>query len=1370
MTTSSTSSWPLKRWLTIIAWTLAIVLTLAAALTGVAVVILTGQTGRDVVEQLLDDRTISRYGRLQASGLSGNILDDLSIETLTLEDEDGVWLEIHDLRLDWSVLPALSRQIEIETLTAGEVIIYRRPVLSPPQPSSPAPRFQLTISQLGLEQIDLREAVPGGPALLTASGNLIRQNRDWSFDLDVIRTDQPGDELFLSGQLGRQLELDARLDASGEGPITALLGISGASLSVTSEVSGDRNGGDGQMIAVIGNRELASGTINWDETAARLNAQLDAEPWPGLDTVKTILNGPASLELGLPLAPGPQVRFQLDQLTLDLESPGLTAAVQRLDQNRFDISLSRAGPVLGLLTGDQVTSRDLLFDGELNRSDGLLVTGVVNANELSLPQITLSDARGNISLEGPLSALQISAQMTTNGTRYELAQLNDWLGTSPQLSLDMTYLSEDQRLDFARLDVDGTILSLSASGQYDIQAQSFQTSATLSDFPLSELDERLTGLADIDANADGQFSGPVAFEFSTLTDQLQGALLDSLGAEARLTGQGRWTGGRNVQLSALSLQSPLATATGEGTISDAGWSAAGQALWSGTVPVAAIEMTGQAQIDLEASANAGELFVRTQLHTGSLAAGNITLNEPLVRLELGGDMNDLAGEWRLTANEQGETVDLSGQIARNDTGLALDEIRGQAMGYVLEGQLQSGEAANSFRLAASPQSGFGRVIFTGEITDSNIDIRADGEDLITGDLNYLDQFSLRAMGTPSQVDIEGEAEGAYGARFQIALTGQATLEDGFSINLLPSGRYGQTEIQTLDPVQVRRDDTGLFVDARLGMDEGDLTLSYSSLDAERDYPSINLELDRVPAALLSYRRNRAPAEGLISGTGQFFLNPAGWNGELDLQGEGLKPAGDDDDPAVDGRVTVRLNDTQLAMTATVESTALQGNANLDILTGPVTSVAMMTRGENALTGRLDIAGEISPLTAFHIDENRRINGQMNASARLSGQVGTPELSGSLALSDGQFRDDSIGMRLTAISADAQFNNDGLTLTQLSGRDLSGGRFDGAGSISLNASNLAAEATLNFNSLQVAQREELTATASGDLILALDNNRLNVTGAAEIERAEIRPPDARAQPIIEIAVEEINVPGDQRRDREGQAANTLDIQLDYAITAPARIFVRGPQFDTEWALDMRASGSPSDITLRGNATLVRGRADLLGRPFMFQDGRISFAGDPMDSRLNITATRQARDIEARLRVTGTARSPRIQLTSNPSLPQDEIAARILFDQGAANLSGLQAAQMAAALSSFAGGVDPFAAVRSATGLDQLSVGSNSEGQTVVSGGRYLTEEVYLELEGTSGGAAPTTRIEWFLGRGLTFGSEVTGTGDGAISLSWRTQYD
>ena len=116
--------------------------------------------------------------------------------------------------------------------------------------------------------------------------------------------------------------------------------------------------------------------------------------------------------------------------------------------------------------------------------------------------------------------------------------------------------------------------------------------------------------------------------------------------------------------------------------------------------------------------------------------------------------------------------------------------------------------------------------------------------------------------------------------------------------------------------------------------------------------------------------------------------------------------------------------------------------------------------------------------------------------------------------------------------------------------------------------------------------------------------------------------------------------------------------------------------------------------------------------------------------------------------------------------------VLFGRTASQLSPLEAAQLASALSGLAGGggFDVIGNLRTFAGLDRLALGGGdaASGAVSISGGKYLTENVYLELTGggRDGGAA---QVEWRVKKSLSILSRVGGQGDGRLAIRWRRDY-
>jgi len=201
-----------------------------------------------------------------------------------------------------------------------------------------------------------------------------------------------------------------------------------------------------------------------------------------------------------------------------------------------------------------------------------------------------------------------------------------------------------------------------------------------------------------------------------------------------------------------------------------------------------------------------------------------------------------------------------------------------------------------------------------------------------------------------------------------------------------------------------------------------------------------------------------------------------------------------------------------------------------------------------------------------------------------------------------------------------------------------------------------------------------------------------------------------------------------------------VDLDVSLKAAKGIFLKGRGLNLEVSLDAHVGGNTAAPVLSGTAKVVRGDYDFAGKRFEFDNrGVIHLATAAEDIRLDLTATRDDPSLTAVINIQGTAAKPQITLTSSPVLPNDEVLSQVLFGSSASQLSPMEGAELASAAASLAGGsgLDVLGNLRSFAHLDRLALGGGSTaGGFSVSGGKYITDNVYLEL--TGGPAEPAER--------------------------------
>ncbi|MGH3261342.1 MAG: translocation/assembly module TamB domain-containing protein, partial [Trebonia sp.] len=162
----------------------------------------------------------------------------------------------------------------------------------------------------------------------------------------------------------------------------------------------------------------------------------------------------------------------------------------------------------------------------------------------------------------------------------------------------------------------------------------------------------------------------------------------------------------------------------------------------------------------------------------------------------------------------------------------------------------------------------------------------------------------------------------------------------------------------------------------------------------------------------------------------------------------------------------------------------------------------------------------------------------------------------------------------------------------------------------------------------------------------------------------------------------------------------------------------------------------------------------------------------DPALDLVATSTSGNMLATLTVGGTARDPKITLSSTPEMPQDQILAQLLFHTDAGKLSPFQLAGIAAGLAQITGAggglTSPLTGLQNALGLDQLGITTGPNGQPAVQAGRYIGRRVFVGAEEATGGSGARAKVSVDLTKRLklnaTAGSGETTTVIGSTGES------
>ncbi len=785
--------------------------------------------------------------------------------------------------------------------------------------------------------------------------------------------------------------------------------------------------------------------------------------------------------------------------------------------------------------------------------------------------------------------------------------------------------------------------------------------------------------------------------------------------------------------------------------------------------------------------------------------------------ELKGNSELVLPRFRLAAADS--TIDASLRIAL-DTGLVRGSVTGRSAdlaalsklaGTPLGGSLEFGVgldapggqlvdiSANGTKLAAgtgSSRIAAGRLAVTARFADI---LRAPSGSarlsLSTANFGASElataTLSLDAP-RPGRFVFQGDAKGQP---LTLALAGDGALEPGradLRLNRL-AGSLGGERLSLEQPLTLSKHGADLaFSGLALDFGAGRIT---GSGGVRGNSVSLALNVANLPIAsagrLAGYRNMRGTlnAAATLGGTlrspqGRMSVNAreltVASSRHSQLKGLGL---------AVDGSWNGRNLDVKGQVTGLEgDQVALTGNVPLLLTPAPL-GISVPPDGRLAL--QVKGAGQIEHLADLLPLGEDRASGHFAADAAVGGTVASPAARGSLKLSDGHYENFATGAVLNNMQAELVGDHDRFTLTSFSAADSASGSLKAQGNVVLSGpAGATAQLSATLANFRVAARDEAVATASGTVTIAGPLTAPKVTAPLTVDRADINLPDSLPPNVVVLKVVEKNGKGSKAAP-PAAAADTqpaLPAALDIAIDMPGNIFVRGHGLESEWRGRLTITGTSVAPVIAGSLEQIRGSVDLLGKTFTLTRGAITFDGSAkLDPVLDIVAEASAADITAQVNISGPASAPKITLSSTPSVPQDEILARVLFNRGVGQISAGEGIQLAAAASTLAGGgPGVLDRLRGGLGLDWFKLGSgpsgpasttlnprtttgSATGGTALSAGKYLAPGVSV---GVSQGLSPPTSkvtVEIELRPHLTVQGEAGQSGSTGIGLNYNYDY-
>ncbi|MFB0875065.1 MULTISPECIES: translocation/assembly module TamB domain-containing protein [unclassified Sphingobium] len=1333
--------------------------------------------------------------KIEVGRIDGSIYGDMVIHDLVLRDPKGVFAVSPQVHVVWKPFRYINNHLSVSLLESPLIVLARSPQFNVTQsdPNAPIlPDLDIDVDRMKIARFVLARPVIGQKREIAIDG--VTHIADGRAQLSASAIVDSGDRLEAkldAVPAQNRLAMSGTLTAPRGGVIAAMSGLTDG-VTATLDGRGTWQAWDGRLIARSPKGELANLAL----AARDGNFAVKGPVRPGLVLAGTVdrLTGP---QLDVDLLAGLNERRV--NLKGTLRSPALSADAQglvdlgtsRFSALRINAALLTPGAIMEKVKGRDVRASVIL--------DGPMATPFIDY-DLTAKYLAF-DATGieNLKASGRAVIDSDRIRIPVNATATRVTGLNAAAGgllNNLRVKGDFAYasgklISDNLKIDSDRVDATAIVLA-----DLDNALYRGALKGRVNDY-------KIDGVGIVNLNTDVELvPGPrggfgLAGRFGVRTARWENASVrDFLGGNAVASGRIGMTPEGKFTLAGLKGAAPNFTIhSGSGSYDTNGQIAFDatassrqygplaltvrgtmerpQAVLRAARPNVGVQLNdvvaklngeaGGYRLEATGGSPYGPFFANVLIST---AQGPLTIDVTRARFA-GVDMNGRI--------QQSPAGPFTGQLAMNGSGIT-GQVRLAAVGKAQGVDLNA--TASNAKLPGEADVVIGRAIVTASmvLTDQP-QIRADAQ---IANAAYGDYVVRKARG---RIDYQGGrgraqlvADGSSGVPFSIAANA-ALRPNLYAVAL--QGKAADIDFRLGRPAIIRVEQGGYRLEpATLVLPQGkvDLAGRFGGTTAlQARFKDFDLGILNIAAPGLGIT-GRATGTLDYAQAGSAFPTATTRLAINDFRRSSLTAVSDPVSMSVEGKLSSAGGD----MRGLIRRGGTTLGRFVATLVPPGAGASWAEQLQNApLGGGIRYAGPADVLFSFAGLADQQLTGGLAVAADFGGRLADPRLNGVVRANALTYENETFGTRVTQMRLDGRFTNDRLDIRDFSGR-AGDGTVQASGTVGLAAdSGFPMDIAVKLDRARLARSEAITSVISGTM------NITNSAQAGGLIRGDLSLPETRYRVAWQGGTEIRQLTGVRRKGdnsdplaaRTAQrqaAARPADWKLDIRIRADNEIYVTGMGLDSEWKTNMRVTGTTAAPRVTGRIEVIRGRYSFSGHQFDLEQGIINFNGPMMNPTLQIKAETRIDTVTAGIQVTGSAQQPDIAFISTPTLPQDEILARILFGDNVANLSAVQAVQLAAALNGLrggSGGLNPMGKLQGASGIDRIGIvgGDEKTGRgTSLAVGQHISNNIYVEVITDSKGFT-ATQLEIALSKALSLLSR-TGTNAGSsANLRYSKDY-